>query len=124
MPAAVGVQLAQPDRPVCAVIGDGSSMYSIQALWTAAHMNLPITYVIANNGGYRILKQRRKAFHQNDHFVGMDLNDPPIDFVELAKSMGVEAVRVTTADDLRSAVAENMVSGKPNLIDAMVDGSL
>ena len=58
------------------------------------------------------------------HFVGMDLNDPPIDFVGLAKSMGVEAVRVSTADDLRSAVAENMVSGKPNLIDAEVDGSL
>ena len=124
VPAAVGVQLAQPDRPVCAVIGDGSSMYSIQALWTAAHMKLPLTYVIANNGAYRILKQRLKAFHKNDHFVGMDLNDPPIDFVGLAKSMGVEAVRVSTADDLRSAVAENMVSGKPNLIDAVVDGSL
>ena len=124
VPAAVGVQLAQPDRPVCAVIGDGSSMYSIQALWTAAHMKLPMTYVIANNGGYRILKQRLKAFHQNDHFVGMDLNDPPIDFVGLARSMGMDAVRVSTAEDLRMAVAENMASGKPNLIDAVVDGSL
>ena len=75
--------LAQADRPVCAVIGDGSSMYSIQALWTAAHLKLPITYVIANNGSYKILKQRLKAFHNNDHFVGMDLNDPSIDFVNL-----------------------------------------
>ena len=89
-PAAVGVQLAQPHRPVCAIIGDGSSMYSIQALWTAAHLKLPMTYVIANNGAYRILKQRLKTFHQNDHFVGMDLNDPPIDFVGLAKSLGVD----------------------------------
>ena len=124
LPASVGVQLAQPDRPVCAVIGDGSSMYSIQALWTAAHMKLPMTYVIANNGAYRILKQRLKAFHQNEYFVGMDLNDPPIDFVGLAKSMGMDAVRVSTAADLGPIVAEHMASGKPSLIDAVVDGSL
>ena len=124
VPAAVGVQLAQPDRPVCAVIGDGSSMYSIQALWTAAHLKLPMTYVIADNGAYRILKQRLKAFYQNDHFVGMDLNNPPIDFVGLAKSLGIDSVRVSKADDLRDAVAEGMASGKPNLIDAMIDGSV
>ena len=124
VPAAVGVQLAQPDRPVCAVIGDGSSMYSIQALWTAAHLKLPMTYVIADNGAYRILKQRLKAFYQNDHFVGMDLNDPPIDFVGLAKSLGIDSVRVSKADDLRDAVAEGMASGKPNLVDAMIDGSV
>ena len=58
LPAAVGVALAQAPRPVCCYSGDGSAMYSIQALWTAAHHKLPITYVIANNGGYRIIKQR------------------------------------------------------------------
>ena len=73
--AAVGVQLAHPDRPVCAIIGDGSSMYSIQAIWSAANQNLPMTYVIVNNGGYRIIKQRLKSFHQNDHFIGMDFKD-------------------------------------------------
>ena len=67
--AAVGVQLAHPERPVCAMIGDGSGMYSIQALWTAAHLKLPLTYVIPNNGGYRILKQRLLAFHGDDRFV-------------------------------------------------------
>ncbi len=122
VPAAVGVQLAQPDRPVCAVVGDGSSMYSIQALWTAANMRLPMTYVIADNGAYRILKQRLKAFHSNEHFVGMDLDDPRIDFVGLAKSLGLESVRVTDPDELRDAVAAGMASGRPNLIDAVVDG--
>ena len=124
VPAAVGVQLAQPDRPVCAIIGDGSSMYSIQALWTAANMQLPMTYVIADNGAYRILKQRLKAFHQNEHFVGMDLDQPRIDFVGLAKSLGISAVRVTDPDDLRAAIAEGVASGKPNLVDAMVDGTV
>ena len=56
--AAVGVALAQAPRQVCCYSGDGSAMYSIQALWTAAHLKLPITYVIANTGGYRIIKQR------------------------------------------------------------------
>ena len=58
--------LANPPRPVCCFSGDGSAMYSIQSLWTAAHHKLPITYVIANNGGYRIIKQRLLAFHGND----------------------------------------------------------
>ncbi len=53
-------------RPVCALIGDGSSMYSIQALWTAAHLKLPITYIITNNASYRILKQRLLSFHGNN----------------------------------------------------------
>lgn len=124
VPAAVGVQLAQPDRPVCAVIGDGSSMYSIQALWTAAHLKLPMTYVIAENGAYRILKQRLKAFHGNDHFVGMDLNDPPIDFVGLATAMGLSAQRITDPDDIKPAVSAAMASGKPNLIAVAVDGTV
>ena len=64
-------------------------MYSIQSLWTAANMKLPITFVIANNGGYRIIKQRLLAFHGNAQFVGMDFNDPYIDFTMMAQSLGV-----------------------------------
>ena len=78
--AAVGVQLAQPDRKVVALLGDGSAMYSIQALWTAAHHKLPMTFVVFNNGGYRIIKQRLKLFHSTDRFIGMDFVDPPIEF--------------------------------------------
>ena len=88
VPAAVGVALAQAPRQVCCYSGDGSAMYSIQALWTAAHLKLPITYVIANNGGYRIIKQRLLSFHGNSNFIGMDFADPKIDFTALAKSLG------------------------------------
>ena len=76
LPASVGVSLANPDRPVVCYSGDGSSMYSIQSLWTAAHHKLPLTFIIVNNGGYRIIKQRLLAFHGDDHYVGMDFVDP------------------------------------------------
>jgi benzoylformate decarboxylase len=123
--AAVGVQLAHPDRPVCAIIGDGSSMYSIQAIWSAANQNLPMTYVIVNNGGYRIIKQRLKAFHQNDHFIGMDFKDPAVNFAALAESMGVTAERVTDPAKLRAAL-DNAMSNKtgPNLIEVVCEGSV
>ena len=102
LPASVGVSLANPDRPVVCYSGDGSAMYSIQALWTAAHHKLPLTVVIVNNGGYRIIKQRLLAFHKDDHFVGMDFVDPPVDFCGLAKALGLEAIRITKAEDVAS----------------------
>ena len=98
LPASVGVSLANPDRPVVCYSGDGSAMYSIQALWTAAHHKLPLTVVIVNNGGYRIIKQRLLAFHGDDHYVGMDFVDPPVDFTGMAKSLGLEAMRITEAE--------------------------
>ena len=123
--AAVGVQLAHPDRPVCAIIGDGSSMYSIQAIWSAANQNLPMTYVIVNNGGYRIIKQRLKSFHQNDHFIGMDFKDPEVNFAALAQSMGLTAERVTDSTKLRAAL-DNALANKsgPNLIEVICEGSV
>ena len=74
---AIGIRLAVPNRPLVALIGDGSAMYNIQALWTAAHLQLPIVYIIANNGGYRILKQRIRKRYGLEHPVGMDLSAPP-----------------------------------------------
>ena len=105
LPASVGVSLANPDRPVVCYSGDGSAMYSIQALWTAAHHKLPLTVVIVNNGGYRIIKQRLLAFHKDDHFVGMDFVDPPVDFCGLAKALGLEAIRITKAEEVASTLA-------------------
>ena len=99
-------------------------MYTIQALWTAAHLNLPITYVIANNQGYRILKQRLKAFHANDHFIGMDLNDPPIDFSGLARSLGMTASRVEAPGDVGDALNAAIESRRPTLIEVMVERSV
>ena len=125
MGAAVGVQLAHPGRPVCAIIGDGSSMYSIQALWSAANHKLPLTYIIVNNGGYRIIKQRLLAFHENDHFIGMDFKNPEVNFAALAMSMGVEAHRVEDPLDLRGTLEGALANQKgPNLVEVMCDGSL
>jgi len=76
--AAVGVQIAHPARRVVAVIGDGSAMYSITALWSAANQKLPVVFVITNNEGYQILKNRLKLFHGNDTPIDMDFNDPPM----------------------------------------------
>ena len=121
LPAAIGIQLAHPERPVVAVIGDGSSMYSIQALWTAAHLDLPITYIILNNQGYRILKQRLLAFHDNDHYVGMDIEDPPIDFSGLARSMGMNAHRIDAPGEFRDALTASVDSGRPTLLEVMVE---
>src|SRR4029434_573097 len=87
--AAVGVQIAEPKRRVVAVIGDVSAMYSITALWTAANQKLPVIFVIANNEGYQILKNRLKLFHGNDTPIGMDFNDPPMNITRIAEGFGV-----------------------------------
>jgi benzoylformate decarboxylase len=123
LPGAVGVSLALPGRPVTAVVGDGSAMYGIQALWTAAHLKLPITYVIPNNRSYRILKERLVSMRSTDRFVGMDLRDPAIDFVGLARAMGLAARRVTDPNDVVPALREASARGGPSLIDvAVADG--
>jgi benzoylformate decarboxylase len=120
VPGAVGISLAQPGRPVVAVIGDGSSMYGVQALWTAAHLKLPITYVIANNRSYRILKERLVSMRGTDRFTGMDLRDPEIDFTGLARSLGVPAERVTDAQGIVPALRAALQAGGPRLVEVMV----
>jgi benzoylformate decarboxylase len=120
MPGAVGVSLALPGRPVAAVVGDGAAMYSVQALWTAAHEKLPITYVIANNRGYRIIKERLVAMRSSSRFTGMDLRDPEIDFVGLARSFGLAARRVTDPQDIAPTLRAAFASGAPNLVDVRV----
>jgi benzoylformate decarboxylase len=121
---AIGIGLAQPQRPLLAVIGDGSAMYSIQALWTAAHLRLPITYIICNNRSYRILKERLLAFKgmaaTNQSFTGMDFHDPPIDFVALAESMGVAARRITELDAFVPALEAALAHDGPDLLDVVV----
>ena len=120
VPGAVGISLALPGRPIAVVVGDGAAMYSIQGLWTAAHLNLPITYVIANNRGYRIIKERLVSFRKTDKFTGMDIREPEIDFVELAQSCGLTARRVTEPHEIAPALREAYASGKPNVIDMRV----
>jgi len=120
LPGAIGVSLALPGRPVMAVVGDGSALYGIQALWTAAHLGLPITYVIAQNRGYRILKERLVSMRKTDHFVGMDIRDPVIDYTALAGSMGVPARRITEPAEIAPALREALASGGPRLLEVMV----
>ncbi len=120
LPGAIGVSLALPGRPVAAMIGDGSALYGIQALWTAAHLKLPITYVIANNRGYRILKERLISMRKTDRFVGMDIREPAIDYTALAGSMGVPGRRIVDPADIAPALREGLTSGGPRLIEVMV----
>ncbi|MDH4172338.1 MAG: thiamine pyrophosphate-binding protein [Betaproteobacteria bacterium] len=120
LPGAIGVSLALPGRPVAAMIGDGSALYGIQALWTAAHLKLPITYVIANNRGYRILKERLISMRKTDRFVGMDIREPAIDYTTLAGSMGVPGRRIVDPADIAPALREALASGGPRLIEVMV----
>jgi len=120
--AALGIQVAQPDRRVVAVLGDGSSMYSIQALWTAAHLKLPITFVIANNGGYRIIKERLLSFHGNDEFIAMDFKDPAIEFADLARSLGMQAERIETGAAFETAFQAADARDGPVLLEVIVQG--
>jgi benzoylformate decarboxylase len=123
MGGAVGISLALPDRPVVAIVGDGSAMYSVQALWTAAHLQLPITYVIPNNRGYRILKERLVSFRKTDKFIGMDLREPEIDFVALSQSLGVPAQRISDPAEIAPALRAAVATGKPGLLDInVIDG--
>ena len=124
LPASVGVSLANPASPVVCFSGDGSAMYSIQALWTAAHHKLPLNVVIANNGGYRIIKQRLLSFHGDDNYIGMDFANPPVDFAGIAKSLGLEAMRISDPKDLKSELAAAFRRPGTKLIEVMVDGSV
>jgi benzoylformate decarboxylase len=128
MGAALGVQLAHPRRRVVATIGDGSVMYAPQALWTAAHYALPVTYVVANNASYAILKSGMLAFElpgaKRGVFPGMDLVAPEIDYVALARSMGVLAERVDKPATLREILARALDHPGPALVDVAIDRSI
>jgi benzoylformate decarboxylase len=125
LPAALGVKLALPDRPVVALVGDGSAMYTCQALWTAAHDKIAVVFVIFNNTSYRILKQRLHAQRglaaQVDRFVGMELVDPAIDYVGLARSLGIAAERAKTVHETTDLIAQGIKSNAPLLIDVPLD---
>jgi benzoylformate decarboxylase len=128
MPIPLGVQLADPDGTVIALVGDGSALYTITALWTAAHEQLPVTWVVLNNRSYRVLKENARrgsaATAAAEDLVGVDLVDPEIDFVALAGGFGVEAHRVTDPDTLREVVSAALSADRPILIDVSISGAL
>jgi benzoylformate decarboxylase len=121
---AVGVKLAWPERPVMAVLGEGASLYGIQGLWTAAAYHVPVTFVIANNAQYQILKVGAQGMGlpraSEGRFEGMDIVRPEVDMVALARSFGVEAHRVSDPDELTSRVQESFGRDLPILFDVPV----
>jgi benzoylformate decarboxylase len=118
MPAAVGIALAKSaNRRVIGIFGDGSAMYSIQALWTAADLKLPMTIVIVNNGGYAALSEFTAHFNIKQ-LIGTKL--PGLDFVGLAAGLGCRAARVERADDLKEALVEALRSPTPFILDVAV----
>ena len=125
MPAAVGASLGLGRAPVVSLVGDGAALYSPQALWTAAHEQLPVTFVVMNNSEYNILKNfmRSRAGYvaaRANRFIAMDIADPAINFQSLARSMGVPAQRIERAGDIAGAVEAGIASGKPNLIEITI----
>lgn len=121
---ALGVQLAWPERPVLALLGEGAAMYGIQGLWTAAHYRLPVTFVICNNAQYQILKvgagQLNLPAARSGKYCGLDLVQPEVDLVGLARSLGVEAHRITEPDELCQRVSESLAGDKPQLFDVPI----
>jgi benzoylformate decarboxylase len=112
---ALGVKVAHPDRPVVAISGDGSAMYSIQALWTAAHHDLEILFVIISN-------RLRFDVQSNRPYPHMDLTHPVLGFAEMARGMGVQAKLVSEPEELRQAVRDALATQGPYLLDVVVSG--
>jgi benzoylformate decarboxylase len=121
LPAAVGMALGRPERRTVCLIGDGSAMYSIQALWTAAQRKLPITVVVINNSGYGAMRSFSQVM-QVRNVPGLDL--PGLDFVKLAEGLGCDAVRVTKASELPSALARSLAHDGVSLVEVMVDSAV
>jgi benzoylformate decarboxylase len=124
MPCALGVKLAAPNRPVVALVGDGSAMWSNQSLWIAAHYNIPVTYVICANAGYRAGRKEGPDGLMQKGTGGNQITDfeaPRIDFCQLAQSMGVSAQKVERPDKLRDVLTSAFNLGKPNLVEVYVE---
>jgi benzoylformate decarboxylase len=121
--AAIGSKMGDPSRPVVAVLGDGCAMFGLQGLWSAVRYGVPVTFVVMNNGEYRILKQtidRRGRVSDPDRCAGLDLAPPGLDFTRAAEFFGITAVRATSTDHVAEAVAKAAVAGEPVLIDVPI----
>jgi benzoylformate decarboxylase len=128
----MGTQCANPDRPVFGIIGDGSAMMTIQGLWTAANDNIPCVFVICNNGMYRVLKVNFNTYQKEvlklsetsgSNLLYSDFG-VPFDMAAIANSMGVHGERIVNPEEIKPAVARAVASGKPALLDMIIDGSL
>jgi len=125
MPAAIGFSLGIGRKSVVSLVGDGAAMYSPQALWTAVHENVPVTFIVMNNLEYNVLKNfmRSQAHYtsaRTGRFIAMDIDSPCIDFQSLAHSMGMQSQKITKARDIKKTVNTAISTGKPNLIEIVI----
>jgi thiamine pyrophosphate-dependent acetolactate synthase large subunit-like protein len=129
LPGALGAALACPDRKVVGICSDGAAMYSITALWTAAHHRIPVTYVMLSNRAYRILKLNMLEYlgpsSKDREFVAMDLTEPELRFDRLAEAMGVPSKRVERPEELPAALEQAVGHrGGPYLLDVVLESPL
>lgn len=130
IPGAVGAKLANPDKTVIGFTGDGGSMYTIQALWTAARHNVDATFVICNNASYRLLQLnidtywKEREIPKHDFPLSFDLSRPALQFATIAQGMGVPAVRVERPEQIAPAIAQALATKGPFLIDLVLEGDV
>ncbi len=129
--ATLGTKLAHPDRPVLGVLGDGGVMMTVQALWTAANENIPAVMVVLDNGMYRVLKTNMDIYKRDvlqeqepgSRYLYMDF-PTPFDLSVIAQGMGVHGERITEPEEIGPAMKRAFASGKPALLDVVIDGSV
>jgi benzoylformate decarboxylase len=129
-PGGIGVKLANPDKTVLAFSGDGGSMYTIQALWTAARHNINVKFIVCNNGSYRLLQLnidqfwKEQGIQPHDYPLAFDLSQPPLKFAEMAQALSVPAIRVEKPWDIAGAIKQALASPGPFLIDLVLEGNV
>ncbi len=125
IPAAMGIQLGAPDRRVAAFVGDGGAMFSIQGLWSAARYRLPVVFVVVNNGGYmavrRGLGQYGQAAVQAGEYPGAWLDEPGVDFAQLAAGLGVRSLTTGNAGDVADVLRQAFALEEPVVVDVRIN---
>jgi thiamine pyrophosphate-dependent acetolactate synthase large subunit-like protein len=130
IPGALGIKLARPDKTVISVSGDGGSMYTIQALWTAAHHNIGAKFIICNNQSYMLLKEnilqywRERGIEEHEFPSSFNLIDPVINFSGIANALGVEAARVERPEEIGPAIRQMFEHDGPFLIDLVISNEV
>jgi benzoylformate decarboxylase len=127
IPGAIGIKIADPGKTVIGLTGDGGSMYTIQALWTAAHHNIGTKFIICNNHSYRLLKLNISAYWKErdiprcEYPEMFSITNPDLDFVTISQGLGVPAVKVEKPEDIEPAIKNMLNADGPFLIDLYVE---
>lgn len=127
IPASLGIKLACPDRRVVAVVGDGSAIFTFQSLWVAAHYNIPVTFVICSNACYRLVRLgriRQLGDYARNRTLGTELDNPRIDFCQVAQGLGVQGRKVAQPDELKATLRWALELDKPALVEVEVEATI